>query len=102
MCLILLLNLRVDAAFAGGLVELPLGHLEEVGCLPEPHLSAANHVDGVLEGLVLGEFAPVDGDPLVLKAGLYRACNKKEGNKGRRCQTGKGRPTPGDARRLLG
>ena len=45
-------------------------YLEEVGRLPEAHLSGADHVDGVLEGLVLGQLAPVDRDALVLEASL--------------------------------
>ena len=68
MSLVLFLDLCIDASLPGGLVELPLGHLEEVGGLPEPHLPAADHLDGVLEGLVLRELRAVDRDPLVLDA----------------------------------
>ena len=54
MGLVLLLDLCVDAPLSGCLVELPLGDLEEVCGLPEAHLAAADHLNGVLEGLVLG------------------------------------------------
>ena len=67
MSLILLFDLCIDASLPGSLVQLPLGHLEEVGGLPEPHLPAADHLDGVLECLVLGKLRTVDRDPLVLK-----------------------------------
>ena len=67
MSLILFLDLCIDASLPGSLVQLPLGHLEEVGGLPEPHLPAADHFDGVLERLVLGKLRTVDRDPLVLK-----------------------------------
>ena len=66
MRLILFLDLCVDTTFARGFVELPFGHLEEISRLAEAHLPAANHVDRVLERLVLGQFAAVDGDALVL------------------------------------
>ena len=66
MGLVLFLYFGIDASFPGSLVELPLGDLEEVGGLPETHLSAADHLDGVLEGLVLGQLGPVDRDPLEL------------------------------------
>ena len=60
MSLILFLDLCIDASLPGGLVELPLGHLEEVGGLPEPHLPAADHLDGVLERLVLRQLRTID------------------------------------------
>ena len=65
--LVLFLDLCIDASLPGGLVELPLGHLEEVGGLPEPHLPAADHLDGVLERLVLRRLRTIDRDPLVLE-----------------------------------
>ena len=71
MSLILFLDLCIDAPLPGSLVQLPLGHLEEVGGLPEAHLPAADHLDGVLERLVLREFGTVDRDPLVLEAGFW-------------------------------
>ena len=67
MSLILFLDLCIDASLPGSLVQLPLGHLEEVGGLPEPHLPAADHLDGVLESFILGKLGTVDRDPLVLK-----------------------------------
>ena len=66
MGLVLFLDFGIYASFPGRLVELPLGDLEEVGGLPEAHLPAADHLDGVLEGLVLGQLGPVDRDPLEL------------------------------------
>ena len=53
MSLILFLDLCIDASLPGSLIQLPFGHLEEVGGLSEAHLPAADHLDGVLEGLVL-------------------------------------------------
>ena len=67
MSLILFLDLCIDASLPGSLVQLPLRHLEEVGGLPEAHLPAADHLDGVLESLVLRKLGTVDRDPLVLK-----------------------------------
>ncbi len=49
-----------------------LSHLEEVCRLPEAHLAAADHVDGVLEGLVFRQLGAVHRDPLVLQARLGR------------------------------
>ena len=71
MSLILFLDLCIDASLPGSLVQLPLRHLEEVGGLPEAHLPAADHLDGVLERLVLREFGSVDRDPLVLEARFW-------------------------------
>ena len=68
MSLILFLDLCIDASLPGSLVQLPLRHLEEVRGLPEAHLPAADHLDGVLEGLVLRKLRAVDRDPLVLDA----------------------------------
>ena len=67
MSLILFLDLCIDASLPGSLVQLPFGDLEEVRGLPEAHLPAADHLDGVLERLVLRELRTVDRDPLVLK-----------------------------------
>lgn len=67
MSLILFLDLCIDASLPGSLVQLPFGDLEKVGGLPEAHLPAADHLDGVLERLVLRELRTVDRDPLVLK-----------------------------------
>ena len=67
MSLILFLDLCIDASLPGSLVQLPLRHLEEVCGLPEAHLPAADHLDGVLERLVLRQLRTVDRDPLVLK-----------------------------------
>ena len=67
MSLILFLDLCIDASLPGSLVQLPFGDLKEVGGLPEAHLPAADHLDGVLERLVLRELRTVDRDPLVLK-----------------------------------
>ena len=64
--LVLFLDLCIDASLPGSLVQLPFGHLEEVGGLPEAHLPAADHLDGVLEGLVLRKLRAVDRDPLIL------------------------------------
>ena len=66
MSLILFLYLCIDSSLPGSLVQLPLRHLEEVGGLPEAHLPAADHLDGMLEGLVLRKLGAVDRDPLVL------------------------------------
>ena len=55
MSLILFLDLCIDASLPGSLVQLPFGDLEEVRGLPEAHLPAADHLDGVLERLVLRE-----------------------------------------------
>ena len=67
MSLILFLDLCIDASLPGSLVQLPFGDLEEVGGLPEAHLPAADHLDGVLERLVLRQLRTVDRDPLVLE-----------------------------------
>jgi len=45
-------------------------YLEEIRGLPEAHLPAADHVNGVLEGLVLGELRAIDRDSLVFQARL--------------------------------
>jgi hypothetical protein len=45
-------------------------YLEEIRGLPEAHLPAADHVDGVLECFVLGELRAVDRDSLVLQTRL--------------------------------
>ena len=68
--MVLLLDLCVDSPLPGRLVELPLGHGEEVGGLPEAHLAGLDHLDGVLERLLLGHLGAVDGDALELEAGL--------------------------------
>ena len=47
-------------------------HLEEICRLPEAHLAAADHIDGVFESFVLREFGSIDGNPLVLETGLCR------------------------------
>ena len=70
MSLVVFLYLSIDSPLPGGLIQLPLGDLEEVGRLPEAHLPGADHVDGVLECLVLGELGAVNGNPLVFKSGL--------------------------------
>ena len=38
MSLVVFLYLCIDSPLSGGLVQLPLGDLEEVGGLPESHL----------------------------------------------------------------
>ena len=70
MSLVVFLYLCIDSSLPCGLIQLPLGDLEEVGRLPEAHLSGADHVDGVLEGLLLGHLGAVDADALELEAGL--------------------------------
>ena len=67
MSLVVFLYLCIDSPLSGGLVQLPLGDLEEVGGLPEAHLPAADHLDGVLERLVLRQLRTGDRDPLVLE-----------------------------------
>ena len=51
-------------------IPIPQLYLEKVGGLPESHLAAADHIDGVLERLVLAQLAPVDRDALVLEPRL--------------------------------
>ena len=52
---------------------------EEVGGLPEPHLPGLDHVDGVLEGLLLRHLGAVDADALELEAGLQGGvCGKQK------------------------
>ena len=53
---------------------------EEVGGLPEPHLPGLDHVDGVLEGLLLRHLGAVDADALELEAGLQGGvCGEQKG-----------------------
>ena len=47
-------------------------YLEEIRRLPESHLPAADHIDGMLECLVFRQLRTVDGNPLVFQAGLGR------------------------------
>ena len=68
MSLVVFLDLCIDATLPGGLVQLPLGHLEEVCSLPEAHLSGADHVNGVLKCFILGQFAAVNRYPLILES----------------------------------
>ena len=70
MSLVVFLYLCIDSSLPGGLIQLPLGDLEEVGRLPEAHLPGADHVNGVLKSLILGELGTVNGNPLVFKSGL--------------------------------
>ena len=70
MSLVVFLYLCIDSSLPGGLIQLPLGDLEEVGRLPEAHLPGADHVYGVLKRLVLGELGTVNRNPLVFKSGL--------------------------------
>ena len=70
MSLVVFLYLCIDSPLSGGLVQLPLGDLEEVGGLPESHLPRADHIDSVLESLVLRKLGAVNGNPLVFKPRL--------------------------------
>ena len=70
MSLVVFLYLCIDSSLPCGLIQLPLGDLEEVGCLPEAHLPGADHVNGVLKSLILGELGTINGNPLVFKSGL--------------------------------
>ena len=52
---------------------------EEVSGLPESHLPGLDHVDGVLEGLLLRHLGAVDADALELEAGLQGGvCGKQK------------------------
>ena len=47
-----------------------IAYREEISGLPESHLPGLDHLDGVLEGLLLGHLAPVDRNALELEPGL--------------------------------
>ena len=68
MSLVVFLYLCIDSSLPGRLVQLPLGDLEEVGCLSEPHLPGADHINCVLKSLVLRELGAIDGNPLVFES----------------------------------
>ena len=68
MSLVVFLYLCIDSPLSCRFVQLPLGDLEEVRRLPEAHLAGADHVDRVLESLVLGELGSVDGNSLVFES----------------------------------